>query len=693
MDAGLLAPLGLLAGVSLAVIVLLHMRRQVPASRRVSSLRFWTPANRDDLERSRLRKPPFSWMLLLQLLAAAALTVALARPFTDGVLGAFAGRTDPRHEIVILDGSTSMQAVIDLNANRTRFDEARAKVATTLGDWQSGDITTLLVVGTSTQTFTAANQQQADDLRSRVQKMAVPGGRADINATLRLAGNLVLPDRDNRITLVTDGAVAVDPAIVGAIHAPVTLDRVVGSNDPVNDAITAISSRTDTSGSGNVLVAFTLSHFADQAASIPYSVSADGKDVASDVVTLGPNESRQIAVSVPTDAPAVTVSIPQRDVLQADNTATLHLERDALSQLAIMLVTDNPGSLQRALEVIPGVRVDVYPRSTPGLAALSRSYDLAVFEGVSPAASDLPAIPMLFFQPQPIDGVFGIQGAMSAPAIDTIDAGSPVLADADFAGVTFASVPVYTFPNDANRPQVLISGMGSAGITGTNATPVASGGSESGPLMWQGRLNDQPYLAAAFTPDGSNIAQRVTFPILVANAVASLTVDQIPAALALGDPLTYRPSAGAASIAIDRPNGTMATLAAPATADSAANDSAARQITFLDTSQTGTYRIRELGSDGSTLREGAFVVNAGQLQESNLRPNPDLASALAAGSSQAAIGTTSQGRAEIWTLLAAVALIIILLEWIVAVRRAARRSRPLPNAATPPPSQPARAAP
>ncbi|HWK80677.1 MAG TPA: vWA domain-containing protein [Thermomicrobiales bacterium] len=690
MDAGLLAPLGLLAGLSLAVIVLLHMRRQVPATRRVSSLRFWTPASRDDLERSRLRKPPFSWMLLLQLLAAAAITIALARPFTDGVLGAFASRTDPRHDIVILDGSTSMQAVTGLNATRTRFDDARATVIGLLDEWQPGDITTLLVVGTSTRTFSAANQQQADDLRARLRTMTVPGGRADINAALRLAGNLTLPDRDNRITLVTDGAIAVDPAIVGAIRAPVTLDLVGGNGDTTNDAITAISSRADTSGSGNVLVAFTVSHFADAAATVPYTVTSDGKEIVTDVVTLGPNESRQITVSVPGDTPAISVAISQRDILQADNAATLHLERDALSQLAIMLVADNPGSLQRALAVIPGVRVDVYPGNTPGLAALSAGYDLAVFQGVSPTPGDLPAIPMLFFQPQPLDGTFGIQGALTAPTIDTIDAGSPVLADVDLAGVTFASVPAYALTpgaNAADTPQVLVSGVGGSNAA-TAGTPVAASAG-GGPLLWQGRLNDQPYIAAAFTPDGSNIAQRVAFPILVANAVSSLTVDQIPAALSLGDPLTYRPSAGATSIAIDPPLGVTETLAIPAATGNAPDDATARQVTFLDTSQTGTYRVRELASDGTTLREGAFVVNAGQIQESNLRPNPDLASALAASSPQGTSAGVASGKTEIWSLVAAVALALIVLEWIVALRRAGRR--PKPAAETAAPGRPARA--
>jgi hypothetical protein len=692
MDAGLLAPIGLLAGISLGVIVLLHMRRQVPGTRRVSSLRFWAPATRDDLERSRLRRPPFSWLLLLQLLAAAALTIALARPFTNSVLSAFAGRTDPRHEIVILDGSTSMQAVIDLTGTETRFDQARARASAILDDWQPGDITTLIVVGTTTQTFTAANQQQADALRSRLRKLAVPGGRANINSALRLAGNLVLQDRSNRITLLTDGAVAVDPAIVGSLGAPVTLERIAGRGDLANNAITAISSRSDPARPGDLLVAFTLSHFADEAASVPYSMNADGKEIANDVITLGPDESRQVTISVPGDTPAVTVSIAQRDVLQSDNTAAIHLERDALSQRAIMLVSDNPGSLQRALEVVPGARVDLYPAGTPGLAALSRGYDLAVFSGVSPSADDLPAIPMLFFQPQPIEGVFGIQGAVGAPAIDTVDAGSPVLADVDLAGVTFGTVPVYTFPaaSDTARPQVLVGGAGQAPGTGDAGTPVATG--TATPLLWQGTLNDQPYLAAAFVPDDSNIAQRVAFPILVANAVSSLTVDQIPAALSLGDPLTYRPSAGAESLAVDLPNGTAMTLPVPASSGGDGG-TISRQVTFLNTNQTGTYRIQELAADGSAVRQGAFVVNAGQLQESNLRPNPDLADALAAATSPSVAAQVAGHQAEIWTLAAALAMVLIAVEWVVALRRAPRRGRSVGVSSPPQPSRPVRTAP
>ncbi len=173
---GLLAPLGLLAGLSLGVIVFLHMRRQVPERRTVPSLRFWTESKHDDLERSRLRRPPLSWLLILQLLTAFAITLALARPITDGFLSVFTSRTSPEHQILILDGSTGMQARSQMGSSTSRFVEARQDVVDVLKGWQPGDITTVLVAGSRLQTFTASNQQQAGDLAHRIGRIAAPGG-------------------------------------------------------------------------------------------------------------------------------------------------------------------------------------------------------------------------------------------------------------------------------------------------------------------------------------------------------------------------------------------------------------------------------------------------------------------------------------------------------------------------------------
>lgn len=103
----LLTPLGLAALIALPIIVLLHMRHTTPTRRPTPSLRFWQEANPRPADARRLRRPPLTWPLVLQLLAAAAIAIALARPATAAQLAALAPglHAEPRHLFVLLDGS------------------------------------------------------------------------------------------------------------------------------------------------------------------------------------------------------------------------------------------------------------------------------------------------------------------------------------------------------------------------------------------------------------------------------------------------------------------------------------------------------------------------------------------------------------------------------------------------------------
>ncbi|MGB3329394.1 MAG: hypothetical protein WBA46_10600, partial [Thermomicrobiales bacterium] len=58
---------------------------------------------------------------------------------------------------------------------------------------------------------------------------------------------------------------------------------------------------------------------------------------------------------------------------------------------------------------------------------------------------------------------------------------------------------------------------------------------------------------------------------------------------------------------------------------------------------------------------------------------------------QASAAAGDAARAEVWTLVAAAALALILGEWIIALRRAARRTPVHPSDAPPAPPRPARA--
>src|SRR5215212_1606664 len=98
--------------VAVPIIILFHMRHTTPTRRPVPSLRFWEVATPRPADARRFRRPPLSLPLLLQIAAAALLAVSLARPATAAQLAALAPalHAEPRHLILLLDGSTSMSA-------------------------------------------------------------------------------------------------------------------------------------------------------------------------------------------------------------------------------------------------------------------------------------------------------------------------------------------------------------------------------------------------------------------------------------------------------------------------------------------------------------------------------------------------------------------------------------------------------
>jgi Ca-activated chloride channel homolog len=647
----LLAPIGFLAALSLVGIILLHMRRQTPPARGFPSLRFWTASPPETSERTRLRRPPLSALLLAQLLAAALITLALARPATEGVLGFFSSRTTPIHQVIVLDGSTSMLAADPLDRERTRFAEATDEALRNIDDWQPGDVVTVMLVGTRHQTWSASDRQQIDDLRGRIEGLQPAGGEASLNDALRLAGDLLLPDREHRVVVVTDGALTVDPAVAGNVDAPITLRQVGADATTDNLAITSIVARPSAERSDQFRLAFTLAHFGSDPVTVPYSVTADGIEVVADAATLGAQDQRQIEVDLPVGANEVAAGLRADDALSVDNRAILRLAGDDLAQRQILLLSDNPGALLRALETLPGARVDVMPGATPGIKALAPAYDLVVFEGISPMENDVPDVPMILLQPQPFpEGRFAIEGSLTSPRAELAATGDAVLREVDFSGVTFETMPRYVL---AEGEQQIASARDDSG---------------GGPLIWRGTFGQTPYLALAFIADATNLPNRVAFPILVANMVGSLTTTPLPSSVALGASVPIIPGNDVSSLEVTVPGGRVVTMNVPE------GDGLAGTLAFSETNEAGVYRVVEKRSSGEDAASGVFVVNAGHRQESNLAPNPDLASLLEGGAQADAGGASQEGvLQELWPLIVGAVVAVIGAEWFLRLRQDRRR--------------------
>lgn len=642
-----LAPLGLAALVTVAIVIAIHMRRRTPPVLTLPSIRFWRPAPEDHAERNRLRRPPLTLPLILQVLVATLIALALARPVVEGVAGLATERSVPEHVIVILDGSTSMQAVDRLQSKTRRWDMAMNELDGLLDDWQPGDVVTVVLTGGRLQSFSASTTHQVDDIRSTFSRMAAPGGRADIDECLELAADLLLPDRSNRLIVITDGAVRANPSVAALVRAPIEL-RAIGADDleSTNVAVTSIGARALPGQSDQQRLAFSVTAFGGELVRVPYTVQADDVDVVTETIDLAPGIGRSVEVNLPPGARSVSVSIQTLDVQIADNRASLRLASADLSALNILLLSDAPGPLERALTVIPNSQVDTFETTTPGIKSLAAPYDLVVFEGVSPTVDDLPDSPMVLVRPQQIGEVFAIEGVMPSPAIDRVSAGDPILEGVDLAGVTFGETPDY---RTIAGERVLIGGAGSE---------------LSGPLIWRGSLGEQAFVALAFDIATSNISQRVAFPVLISQIVADLTDSSLPGIVAIGDPVVYAPSLDASQVVITDPAGQTATLDVSNDESSTRND-----VTYDDTGEAGVFSVRELREDGQIAGEGAFVVNAGHPEESNLAPIAGLDLSLTGGSERGARTASEFGTSETWPLLAAVALLLIVAEWFVACGR------------------------
>src|SRR5713101_1017459 len=135
-----LAPAATILGLTLPAIVALYFLKIRRPTRIVPALHLWPNQIRDrqaNVPWQRLRP---SWLLFLQLLAAAVLVAAAVQPALP------AGAALARHSIVLLDASASMQAT---DVAPSRLGEAQRQVSAMIDQLGPQDRMTVIAVGSS----------------------------------------------------------------------------------------------------------------------------------------------------------------------------------------------------------------------------------------------------------------------------------------------------------------------------------------------------------------------------------------------------------------------------------------------------------------------------------------------------------------------------------------------------------------
>jgi Ca-activated chloride channel homolog len=598
-----LAPAAAILGLTLPAIVALYFLKIRRPTRIVPALHLWPNQIRDrqaNVPWQRLRP---SWLLFLQLLAAAVLVAAAVQPALP------AGAALARHSIVLLDTSASMQAT---DVTPSRLDVAKREANAIIDQIGPTDRMTVITVGPVAR-IVASVTGDRDTLHRAVNAVTASNGAADLSAALAMAAGLVRAGDDARAYLFSDGIVQpLRASFAAGLPFPVEYHRVGVSGE--NVGLTSLTVRTSAQTRAAYLH---VQNFGQQPRSVSLEWRADSHLLDVRPLTLAAGQGQDLVLPVPGDATSVTAHLAGGDIFALDDTATAVARTPRAFR--VLLVTPGNVFLEQALRLRTDLQIDVI---APAAYRASTAYALTVFDRFSPPL--LPEGPLVMVDPPAGSALAGGQ-PVGIGRVRAVDAGDPLLANVDLQDVHVA------------RSQDLRNSTFGRSLISSLQTPLVL-------------VRDEPIrqVLIGFDLHESDLPLRIAFPILVQNLSEWLLPPSVPShSFHPDEPVTLVPDAGATSVSVTRPDGSRRSLATVSIA------------TFGDTGLTGLYTVEQVISGKVQL--SWFSVNLFSDPISQLKP-PDRLTLPPTRTNVAQ--ATHHGQLEIWPWIALAALVVVMAEWL-----------------------------
>ncbi|HEV3232673.1 MAG TPA: VWA domain-containing protein, partial [Candidatus Dormibacteraeota bacterium] len=503
----------------------------------------WRRAVADRQANAPWQRLRFSWLLLLQLLAAALLTGAAIRP-------ALAVHSELSADtVVVVDASATMQAT---DVRPSRFEAARTQARELISKLGSRDRLTLIAMGPEARLLASATGDQGT-LSAALDRLQPGNGPADLAQALALAASAAGRAADSRLVLISDGITLTPPAPV-TMPFPVEYREVGVSGENLAVTTLAVHPQADQR------TAFVhVQNFGRQRHHADLDWRVDGHLADARGLDLAAGAGSDLVFPLPPGAQTVEAALTGSDLLAVDDAAWGIASPGRVRK--VELVTAGNRFMQRALGLRPDLSVTVV---APAAYRPDPAVDLWVFDGFLPA--DLPPAPVWVVDPPA--GRLGA-GAMVAPGrVRATDPSDPLLQDVDLRDVHVARA------HDLRA-------------TTFGGRSVLEG--DAGPLLL---VRDVPTPAAllAFDLHDADLPLRAAFPLLVDRVSAFLLPSAVPArAYRPDETVLLTPPAGATGLRVTLPSGRTADLH-PARGAGA--------VAFGDTDQLGVYRVVPLGAGG-----------------------------------------------------------------------------------------------
>ena len=616
-------PFALAGLLTLPIILILHLLRSRRDRLAIPSLLFWRGLQQEK-EGGSPRKIPLSLMLFLQLLVAIVLTCGLARPTLSFLLGL------PEQTIFVLDTTTSMAATDVSGGDQTRFDVARQTIQDYIESMAASDQVAVVSLDPRPEILLTGNGEQKAAALSELDNW-VPGATgANLTAALSLAGGLVDPDRENRIVILTDGNLDSDSAPLPAVTAPVEWQFIPEAAPPGNQALFDVSARPLPNGRQRIFAR--VINYDDAPVARTLRLLVDGQVSQEEAVDIDAQADAVQLWTVPASAESVAVEIAETDALPLDNRAELLLLDT--TRRRILLVSNTPETLSRALEVQPGV--DLAVAAPDALAGFDLAdFDLVVLDSVPAELTAWPSGNVWVINPPVNQPLLPVETYALNLRPDP-DTASALLDGVDLSGVYFGRVAQMAVPEWA--------GIDLMAATTEVETP--------SPLIFHGTVGSTRVVVWTFDLADSNLPARLALPLLTANTLTTMLAPAPPPAVPVGEPVTLP-----RNFSVEIPDGRRLFPSA---------DQNIAESTFTHTQEPGLYRIY----DSSDTLVAGFAVHAGSAPESNLLQRPDRV-ALEQKLTVIPVPPPDPdvNYQEFWPWLVSVGLVVIMIEGWLAWRR------------------------
>jgi len=598
-----------------AIIIFFYLLKLKRTRTVVPSVLLWTRALQEVEANAPFKKLRRSLLLVLQLLALAALVVALARPLV--ITRALASGST----VVIIDSTASMSAR-DENGG-SRLDRAK-QLAREMIEGLGGDDRAAVIESSARVTVRSPLTSDVAALTEAIAQVKETDAPGNLSDASRLAEQIAKSERDVSVVIISDGAGSPiapqnDPPPELAARSSedsragaVRFVRVGRRSD--NVGIIAMNSR-QIGGSSRREVFASIANFSDRDRTIGVEFKVEGKLIDARSLELGPNDRRgMVFESAPGQGALAELRLDVQDDLDADNVAYAFLS--STRKVRVGVISESPFLIE-ALAANTDISASKISAGSNGA-----EFDCLVSDGATGIEGNRP---LLAINPPDAAGLWRATGQRDHPEITSVERSHPVN--------SFLSYGDLHVENVTSRE------------TAAWLKPIVSAGND--PLIRAGDDGQRRIVMIGFDLARSDLPLKVEFPILLANAMSWLAGKDSPAterAVRAGQPATIQTAA--ASTSITTPDGE--------THEVASRDGS---VVFADTLRVGTYDVTAAPPFAASLLSEA---------ESNTAPRDSIKTR--AGEARGQTETFYSER-EAWRWVSVFGLALLSLEWWVYHRR------------------------